>query len=177
MILRALLALLLSVELMTFAIAQSPREPMSSRLGDIMLVKQWRRIKLWFAGRQENWELAAYELAQIKSSLADAATLYANIPIDDVEIMLEPLQSINTAIETRDRVGFTGAFSRLKVACNSCHREMGRDFILVTSAHSLAVQRSKFLLFKETVTLRAPSGSKNFGQTRLDGNSLAQGPI
>ena len=136
MILRALLVLLLGVELMTFAIAQSPREPMSrgdsiSRLGDIMLVKQWRHIKLWFAGRQENWELAAYELAQIKSSLADAATLYANIPIDDVEIMLEPLQSINTAIETRDSVGFTGAFNQLTVACNSCHREMGRDFISV----------------------------------------------
>lgn len=131
-----MLVLLLSVELVTFAVAQSSREPMSRggsvpRLGDIMLAKQWRHIKLWFAGRQKNWELAAYELAQMKSSLADAATLYANIPISDVEIMIEPLQSINKAIEAKDSTSFASAFNRLTVACNSCHREMGREFITI----------------------------------------------
>jgi hypothetical protein len=69
-----MLVLLLGAESMTLATAQSSREPMSRgepfpRLGDIMLAKQWRHIKLWFAGRQRNRELAAYELAQIKASL------------------------------------------------------------------------------------------------------------
>jgi cytochrome c553 len=131
-----MLVLLVSAESMTLATAQSSREPMSRgesfpRLGDIMLAKQWRHIKLWFAGRQRNWDLAAYELAQLKASLADAATLYSNIPVSDVAIMVEPLQSINRAIEAKDSKSFGTAFNGLTAACNSCHREMGREFITI----------------------------------------------
>jgi hypothetical protein len=76
-----MLVLLVSAESMTLATAQSSREPMSRgeslpRLGDIMLAKQWRHIKLWFAGRQRNWDLAAYELAQLKANLAGGDTLF-----------------------------------------------------------------------------------------------------
>lgn len=131
-----MLALLVSVGTMAFATAQSAREPMSRgnsfpRLGDIMLVKQWRHIKLWFAGRQGNWGLAAYELAQLRASLADAATLYSNIPISDVVTMAEPLRSIDKATAAKDSQGFAKAFKELTAACNSCHREMGREFITI----------------------------------------------
>jgi len=130
------LVLLVSVGTMALAAAQSSREPMSQgeyvpRLGDIMAGKQWRHIKLWFAGRQRNWDLAAYELAQIKGSLADAATLYSNIPVSDVTVMSAPIQSINKAIESKDGVSFAKAFSDLTAGCNSCHREMGREFITI----------------------------------------------
>jgi hypothetical protein len=35
-------------------------------LGDIMGKIQLRHIKLWFAGKLKNWELAAYEVDEIK---------------------------------------------------------------------------------------------------------------
>ena len=38
-------------------------------LGDIMGKIQLRHIKLWFAGKHKNWELAAYEVDEIKASL------------------------------------------------------------------------------------------------------------
>jgi len=38
-------------------------------LADIMTAVQWRHIKLWFAGKFRNWDLANYELRQIKVSL------------------------------------------------------------------------------------------------------------
>ena len=94
-----------------------------------MLAKQWRHIKLWFAGKQQNWNLAAYELAQLRASLVDAATLYSNIPVNEVVIMVEPIQSLNKAIETKDSARFTKAFNELTAGCNACHREMGREFI------------------------------------------------
>ena len=94
-----------------------------------MLAKQWRHIKLWFAGKQQNWNLAAYELAQLKASLVDAAMLYSNIPVNDVVIMTGPIQSLNKAIETKDGARFTKAFNELTAGCNACHREMGREFI------------------------------------------------
>ena len=65
------LVLFVSVPPMALALAQSSQEPISRgenlpRLGEIMLAKQWRHIKLWYAGKARNWNLAAYELAQIR---------------------------------------------------------------------------------------------------------------
>ena len=94
-----------------------------------MLAKQWRHIKLWFAGKQRNWNLAAYELAQIKASLAQAATLYSDIPVSDVLILGSPIQSIDKAIQSKDSAGFVKAFNELTAGCNACHRNMGREFI------------------------------------------------
>jgi hypothetical protein len=45
--------------------------------------------------------------------------------------MVEPLQSINRAIEAKDRMSFVEAFNGFTIACNSCHREMGREFITI----------------------------------------------
>src|SRR6185437_1694554 len=128
------LVLLVGVAPMALAVAQSSPEPMSQgnnlpRLGEIMLAKQWRHMKLWFAGKQRNWNLAAYELAQIRASLAEAATLYSNIPVGDIVIMAEPIHLIDKAIQSRDSAAFVNAFNKLTAACNACHREMGREFI------------------------------------------------
>jgi hypothetical protein len=129
-----MLALLVSVPPMALVLAQSSQEPISRgenipRLGEIMLAKQWRHIKLWFAGKQHNWNLAAYELAQIKASLAQAATLYSGIPVSAVLILGSPIQSIDKAIQSKDSAGFVKAFNELTTGCNACHREMGREFI------------------------------------------------
>ena len=53
------LVLLVSVAPTALAVAQSSPEPMTRgdnlpRLGEIMLAKQWRHMKLWFAGKQRN---------------------------------------------------------------------------------------------------------------------------
>jgi hypothetical protein len=127
-------AMLLSLPPMALALAQSSQEPMSRgenlpRLGEIMLGKQWRHIKLWFAGKEHNWNLAAYELAQIRASLTDAASLYSGIPVNDVVTMAGPIQSIDKAIQSKDSAGFAKAFNELTVGCNACHRSMGREFI------------------------------------------------
>jgi hypothetical protein len=96
-----------------------------------MIAKQWRHIKLRFAGSQHNWDLATYELAQMKASLADAALLYSNIPLSDVTNMLEPIESIKKAIDLKDGKGFHKAFIEFTNKCNACHRDMSRDFITV----------------------------------------------
>lgn len=129
-----MMAMLLSLAPMALAVAQSSQEPMSRggnlpRLGEIMLGKQWRHIKLWFAGKGHNWNLAAYELAQIRASLIDAASLYSGIPVNDVVIMAGPIQSVDKAIQLKDSAGFVKAFNELTVGCNACHHDMERDFI------------------------------------------------
>lgn len=127
-------AMLVCLPPMALAVAQSQQEPMSRgenlpRLGEIMLGTQWRHIKLWFAGKEHNWNLAAYELSQIKASLTDAASLYSGIPVNDVVTMAGPIQSIDKAIQSKNSASFVKAFNELTVGCNACHRDMGREFI------------------------------------------------
>src|SRR6185436_14804061 len=43
----------------------------ASGLGEIMALQQMRHIKLWYAGSSANWELAAYELDELKEGFDD----------------------------------------------------------------------------------------------------------
>ena len=84
-------ALLIACASAPLAVAQSGQSNLSAsptneqyipRLGDIMNAVQTRHIKLWFAGKARNWDLAAYELRQLKAGLLEAAVLYEGIPVE-----------------------------------------------------------------------------------------------
>ena len=107
----------------------SPSEPYVPRLGDIMNAAQSRHMKLWFAGRAANWELAAYELRQLKASLMEAASLYQGIPVTNVTTMAQPVQSVADAIEAKDGKKFAKTYGDLTIGCNACHLSIGRGFI------------------------------------------------
>lgn len=129
-----MLALLMVCSLTPSAIAQSKLDATTGeqyvpRLGDIMNAVQIRHMKLWFAGKALNWELAAYELRQLKGGLVEAAVLYEGIPATNVTTMTAPVQSIADAIEARDSKRFAKAVGELTDGCNACHKSMGRDFI------------------------------------------------
>jgi len=53
-------------------LAVTAQETYVPALGDIMGAIQERHIKLWFARRRANWDLARYELEHIRTSLEDA---------------------------------------------------------------------------------------------------------
>lgn len=63
---------------------------------------QLRHFKLSFAGKLRNWELAAYELDQIKKSFQDAATSYPGIPVADMTIMAEPVRRLGEAVQKKE---------------------------------------------------------------------------
>lgn len=101
------------------------------RLGDIMSAAQTRHQKLWLAGKAQNWELAAYELRQLKASLIEAAMLYAGLPVSNVTTLEPSLQSMADAINAKDGRKFTKALGELTEGCNACHRSMGRSFVVM----------------------------------------------
>jgi len=98
---------------------------------------------LWFAGKSANWGLAAYEIRQLKMSLAEAALLYEGIPVSNVTTMAEPLQALADAIKAKDSGKFTKSYSDLTDRCNGCHQSMERGFIImrVPEASPFADQR------------------------------------
>src|SRR5215470_18061893 len=65
-------------------------------LGEIMTLTQMRHSKLWFAGQNANWPLAAYEIDELKEGMEDAATFHpthkdAQMPIPKlIETIIMP---------------------------------------------------------------------------------------
>ncbi len=119
------------------ALAQDLKSPSVSsdqyvpRLGELMGAVQVRHVKLWFAGKAQNWELADFELRQLKAGLVESALLYSGIPVTNVTTLEGPLKSVSEAITTKDGHKFARAVGELTDGCNSCHQSMGRGFILM----------------------------------------------
>jgi len=122
----------------TTAIAQSDFNPTPNikqytpRLVAIMSAAQNQHLKLWYAGRAKNWELAAYELRQLTDSLAEAAILYPGIPVSNITTMQEPLLSIADALMAADSRGFAASMRKLTDGCNACHASMDRGYVVMT---------------------------------------------
>ena len=131
------LALLIFAVSGSFAVAQSELTPSgtakrSPRLVETMSAAQLEHLKLWFAGKAKNWDLAAYEVLLLEDSLVEAALLYPDIPMDDVlKTLSGPLQSVSDAITAKDSRKFTSAVSELTEGCNACHRSMNRGFVVI----------------------------------------------
>lgn len=101
------------------------------QLGDIMNAAQTRHIKLYFAGKAQNWDLADYELQKLQTNLAEAAMLYEGIPVNNVTKMVEPLKAIADAIKAKDVRRFGTTITELTAECNACHQSMNRGFIAI----------------------------------------------
>jgi len=98
-------------------------------LGEIMTLQQLRHIKLWFAGRAGNWELADYEIGELNEGFEDVNKLLGG---DTVEKMVgDPIKALQKAIADKNRAAFTSAFDKLSAGCNNCHRTLDHGFIVI----------------------------------------------
>ena len=109
----------------------STTEQYVPRLGDIMNAIQFRHMKLWFAGKALNWELAAYELQQLDSGSDGSRDALSGYSGNNVTRMTEPSQSVADAIEAKDSRRFAQSRRRVHRRCNACHQSIGRGFIVM----------------------------------------------
>jgi hypothetical protein len=105
-------------------------------LGDFMGRIQTDHAKLWLAGDARNWELAEYQLGELKEVFSDVQDLvprYQNIPVGDMidAIITGTITDLENAIATQDFGKFSAAFDHLTTACNSCHQAANRGFIAI----------------------------------------------
>lgn len=105
-------------------------------LSDIMGLTQSRHIKLWFAGRAKNWDLASFEISQIEETFGKAAMLYRNIPIELIVAGEKPLEVMRKAAAAKDSALFAKAFAELDNSCNGCHRAAEVGFIKIQTPTS-----------------------------------------
>ena len=104
-------------------------EPYEPGLGEIMALQQMRHMKLWFAGHAGNWSLADYEIGELKEGFDEVSNrLGGDIVANAVGARISELER---AISAEDGAAFVGAFDKLTVGCNSCHRTLDRGFIVI----------------------------------------------
>ncbi len=146
---RVLAAIILLPALTMLAVAQPEKVPYEPGLGEFMTATQLRHAKLWFAGKQNNWELAAYEIDELNEGLKDAARLFPTfdgIPVAEmIRAMIDPrVEELEKAVQAKNSAQFTVAFDELTNACNGCHAGANKPFIRIQRPMEPPVTNQKF---------------------------------
>jgi len=115
---------------------EAAKEAHSPGLVEIMMATQSHHAKLWLAGNARNWDLADYQIDELKEGLEDAAKDipdYKGVPVGRMidDLMMPPIAEIESAIKARDGAKFAAAFDKLTAACNACHQGSNRGFIVI----------------------------------------------
>jgi cytochrome c553 len=110
----------------------------------MMVAAQLNHFKLWYAGAVENWPLANYELAQIRTSIDRAGRLYPNKVESNMTMMTPAADEVENAIKAKDGGKFSKAFSKLTAACNTCHEATGFGFIRMRDPTLSPIETSPF---------------------------------
>ena len=100
--------------------------------GEFMSSIQVHHAKLWFAGKEQNWELAKFELDEIIET-KDAIEQFQTDREESKKIdMLKPaLTAVYQAILRSDTAIFRSSYLTLTAACNDCHKAVGFGFNIV----------------------------------------------
>lgn len=103
-------------------------------LGEYMTTIQLHAGKLWFAVKASNWELADYELDELKETMEAAKALNAEkngVKISGVldSVVQTQVAQLAAAIKRKSPSEFQKSYDETLSACNGCHAEAGYKFI------------------------------------------------
>ena len=100
--------------------------------GEFMSSIQSHHAKLWFAGQNQNWKLADFEIHEILEAVANIQKYQTERPESEKVCMITPaLDSMNSAIQQKDPALFKSCYIALTNNCNNCHRATEFEFNVV----------------------------------------------
>lgn len=100
--------------------------------GEFMSGIQAHHAKLWFAGKNENWKLADFEVHEIMESIEAIQQFETERKESQMTRMINPaLDSINNAIQQKNPVLFKSSYTLLTNTCNDCHHATNFEFNVV----------------------------------------------
>ena len=101
-------------------------------LGEFMGSIQLHHAKLWFAGENQNWQLANFEVGEIKEALEAIPVYCADRPEVQKLTMINPaIDSISNAISIKNIQLFESGFILLTATCNNCHHATNHAFNVI----------------------------------------------
>lgn len=100
--------------------------------GEFMSSVQVHHAKLWFAGQNQNWKLADFEVHEMMEAIENIQKYQTERKESERISMINPaLDSVNAAIEQKDPVLFKSNFILMTNTCNDCHHAVDFDFNVV----------------------------------------------
>ena len=100
--------------------------------GEFMSGIQSHHAKLWFAGINQNWKLADFEIHEIMENISAIQKYQTERPESEKIGMINPaLDSVNLAIEQKNLILFKSSYTILTNTCNNCHRATNFEFNVV----------------------------------------------
>ena len=92
--------------------------------------------KLWYAASARNWQLAAYQLGEIKEIMSDVEDLYPkfkDLPLGKMldDVITGPIADLEKTVDAKDFGKFSAGYGKLTDACNACHQATGNGFIVI----------------------------------------------
>jgi hypothetical protein len=106
-------------------------------MDDLMtMLVQPRHIKLYYAGQEKNWKLAAFQSNELRAALARIGRTiptYRNIGVDIAvaSIFTDRLKAVDAAINASDPERFITSYKEMTAACNACHAGMEHPFLVI----------------------------------------------
>ncbi len=126
-------------------VQQLKKERYKPGLGEFMGGIQMLHAKLWYAGINQNWKLANFEMDEIKETMGFIREFETDRPETKNITMLSPaLDSLNLAIESKNLAAFRMGFTKLTSSCNSCHRISNFEFNKITIPSAVPVVNQDF---------------------------------
>lgn len=131
------------------SLEQKLSETYKPGFGEFMSGIQAHHSKLWFAGQNENWELAQFEIDEIKESLDDIRKYETDRKESQLIPMINPaLDSIGNAVHKKDIQAFKRSFVFLTATCNACHVAAEHQFNVVRIPESSPFTNQDFKIQK-----------------------------
>ena len=117
----------------------APAAPQAFQPGmdDLMtMLVEPRHIKLYYAGTAKNWELAAFELGELRSAfrrIGGTIPVYRDRGVDETigAIVAPRLDTTESAIAAGDPARFAKAYGDLTASCNECHTYLEHPFLVI----------------------------------------------
>ncbi len=106
-------------------------------MDDLMtMLVQPRHMKLYYAGQAKNWQLAAFQINELRGALARIGRTipnYRNINVDTAvaSIFADKLKAVDAAVKAANLAEFNAAYGEMTAACNDCHKGMEHAFLVI----------------------------------------------
>ena len=117
--------------------------------GEFMYGVQVHHAKLWFAGVNENWRLADFEIHEIME-LTENIQKYQSERNESkmISMLNSALDTVNAAIGQKNLSNFKSSYILLTNTCNKCHMAVNYEFNVVKIPDSPPLSNQVFKIQK-----------------------------
>lgn len=134
---------------LNLALSEQPKAEEAVELADIMEKLQRHSNKLYFAGRAQNWDLAAFYLEEIEETVKgiekkDIMEGQINISGLMQGLILPEVEQLEAAVQRKDSQLFQKQYGALTSSCNACHVTANHPYIVIQPPQVAVMDNQRF---------------------------------